>query len=300
MSLIARTSRGGIDLEFELERDRLLPGRLVAGVARLMPKENVGHRGAFATLIGTEHWQWERQNRDANGTWQTETVTSRDELPRVPVQLAEPGRFAALQPVVLPFELPVPGLGPATLEATVAGVAWELEVKVDVPGGFDAGLVVPVTIAQPMALLRAGVVRVEPFALYPAADSRSGDATATVELEPVPWSLGEPARARFTIMASRADLQEVRAELRTKVKATVSSGKSEEITIATWRLVGPGPFGGEETVLEVVLDTPDRLLPTIDLPHGTADGELHVILARAFAFDTHLVREVALCTTSEL
>ena len=45
---------------------------------------------------------------------------------------------------------------------------------------------------------------------------------------------------------------------------------------------------------------PDRWLPTIRLPHGRADGQFHVILAKAWAQDTHLVRDVAICSTTEL
>jgi len=41
-------------------------------------------------------------------------------------------------------------------------------------------------------------------------------------------------------------------------------------------------------------------LPTIDLPHGRARAEFHVILAQAWAPDTHYVRDVAVATTTEL
>jgi hypothetical protein len=40
-----------------------------------------------------------------------------------------------------------------------------VEAKLDKEGGFDSSLEVPVIVAQPVALLRAGVVRVEQFAL---------------------------------------------------------------------------------------------------------------------------------------
>jgi sporulation-control protein spo0M len=300
VSIRIRASRGGIELEAELERDRLLPGRLVAGVVRVTTREPIRVRGAFATLVGTEHWQWERSERSSDGTWRTETVTSRDELPRVPVALLGLGLIEPGSTHALPFELPVPPLGPATLDATVAGVTWELQVKLDIPDRLDAGLEIPVQIAQPTALLRAGVVDTGQFALYPAADSRSGDATATVELDPVPLCLGQKARARLTIGSQRETLQEVRAELRSRIRSTVSRGREEEITIASWRISGPGEFGGSEESMEVELSLPDRALPTIELPHGRADAQLHLILARSLAFDTHLVRDVAVCTTTEL
>jgi hypothetical protein len=40
-------------------------------------------------------------------------------------------------------------------------------------------------------------------------------------------------------------------------------------------------------------------LPSIDLPHGRARAEFHVILAQAWAPDIHYVRAVAVATTAE-
>ena len=44
----------------------------------------------------------------------------------------------------------------------------------------------------------------------------------------------------------------------------------------------------------------DRPLPTIELRHGRAHAEFHVILARAWARDPHLVRGVAVATTRDV
>ena len=63
----------------------------------------------------------------------------------------------------------------------------------------------------------------------------------------------------------------------------------------------PAP-GTEITHLIVVSDV-DRStpwLPTSRLPHGKADAQFHVILAKAWAQDTHLVRDIAICSTTEL
>jgi hypothetical protein len=45
---------------------------------------------------------------------------------------------------------------------------------------------------------------------------------------------------------------------------------------------------------------PGRDLPTIELPHGRTDAAFHVILARPLARDPHLVRDVAICSTTEI
>jgi hypothetical protein len=47
-------------------------------------------------------------------------------------------------------------------------------------------------------------------------------------------------------------------------------------------------------------ELPKLWLPTIRLPHGKADAEFHVILAKAWAQDIHLVRDVAIASTTEL
>ena len=44
----------------------------------------------------------------------------------------------------------------------------------------------------------------------------------------------------------------------------------------------------------------DAWVPTVDLPHGTGRASFHVILAKAWARDLHYVRDVALCSTTEL
>jgi hypothetical protein len=300
VSIIVRNSGGGIDLELELERTDLLPGRLTAAVLRLTSNSSREIRGALATLVGTEHWQFHRTERDANGHTHTRTVTDHAEMPRVPVQLLGQTTLAANQRAVLPFELPVPALGPPSVEATVCGVAWELEVKVDVPG-FDPGLVVPIVVHQPTALLRAGVVSVGQFALWESADAEADGYRAAIALDPVPLPIGGPFTARVTLEAPVAqDLQEIRAEIRVDAKATVPSGLKEEITVWAARIAGPGPLAAGTSTFELAGELPATPLPTASLPHGETDATFRVILARAWAPDHHLVRDVALATTTEV
>jgi hypothetical protein len=289
-----------VDLELELERTDLLPGRLAAAVLRITSRNAREVRGAFATLVGTEHWQFHRTERDAHGNTRTRTVTDRTELPRVPIQLLGPTTLADRERRVLPFELPVPALGPPSVDAAVCGVAWELEVKVDVPG-FDPGLAVPIVVHQPTALLRAGVVSVGQFALWESADAEADGYRAAIELDPVPVPIGGPFTGRVTLEAPAAtDLQEIRAEIRVQAKATVPSGLSEEITVWAGRITGPGPLPAGATRLEFTTELPPRSLPTARLPHGETDATFRVILARAWAPDHNLVRDVALATTTEV
>jgi hypothetical protein len=186
------------------------------------------------------------------------------------------------------------------VEATVAGVDWELDVKLDVPG-FDPGLVLPVRVLQPTALLRAGVVHVEQFALWPLADAETGAGIGSIGFDPVPLCIGAPFDGRLVIDTREPmDLQEVRVEVRVAVRATAPSGRHEELTVWVGRIAGAGRFGGEPTTLEFHAELPPTFVPTAELPHGRTDATVHVILAKAWARDPHLVRDVALCSTTEI
>ncbi len=271
---------------------------MATGAIRLAFRQEMEVRGIIATLIATEQWQWERTVRDSKGHTTTQIETDRNDLQRLPVQLAGPGTHAAGETREYPFELPVPPLGPATFEGTVSRLTWRLEVKLDVPG-FDPSIDVDVVVLQPTALLSAGVIDVGQYALWPSADVAADGARGAIAIEPVPLCIGAPFSGLLSITTESTKLQEVRLELRQKVKATVSSGLEEEITLWTSTVAGEGELGGERTIA-FDGDLPARWLPTIRLPHGRADAQFHVILAKAWAQDTHLVRDVAVCSTTEL
>jgi hypothetical protein len=178
---------------------------------------------------------------------------------------------------------------------------WELEIKLDQPGWVDSAIVVPVRVLQPTALLRAGVVHVGQFALYPAADAETGGARASIELDQMPLCLGAPFTGALTITTDRSlSLQEVRLEVRVHVESTVRSGKEEDLTVFVGQLAGQGELAAGTEVMPFRAALPLKDVPTIELPHGHAQATVHVILARPLAPDPHLVRDVALCTTTEI
>jgi hypothetical protein len=292
-------SDAGVDFELTMDRPELLPGQLATGTVHLTFQHAVAFRGIVASLTATEQWQWRRTKTDSNGQSTTETVTERHELQRLPVMLEGPGSHVAGDTRDFRLELPIPPLGPATFEATVSRLTWRLEVKLDVPG-FDPSIETDVVVLQPTALLKAGVIDVAQFALWPSADAASDGARASIALDPVPLCIGGVFGGLLSITTGATRLQEVRLELRAKVKATVSSGLSEEITLWTGRVAGEGEFGGGQKAMPFDGRLPARWLPTIRLPHGRSDATFHVILARAMARDTHLVRDIAICSTVEL
>jgi hypothetical protein len=292
-------SDGGVDFELTMDRRELLPGQLAIGSVGLSFRHAVEFRGIVASLIATEQWQWQRTSHDANGQVRTETVTERHELQRLPVQIEGPGSHGSGETREFALAVPVPPLGPATFEATVSRLTWRLEVKLDVPG-FDPSIETDVVVLQPRGLLNAGVIDVAEFALWPSADADSDGAHASIALDPVPLCIGSDFVGTLSIVSAATKLQEVRLELRARVEATVSSGLKEEITLWTGRVAGEGEFGDTDKAVpfEGLLAAP--WLPTIRLPHGRSDATFHVILAKAWARDTHLVRDIAICSTTEL
>jgi hypothetical protein len=293
-------SSHGIDWAVELERADLLPGRIVRGRLRLTARDAFAADALRIGLTATEHWKHEETYTDAQGHVQTRIVTSHGEVVREPVVLLAPVSLTAGETRELAFEQPVPPLGPASLEADVAGVEWIFEAKLDVPGGFDSRTERVVTVHQPTALLRAGAVPVGEFALYDSADFADGEVSGSIELYPVPLVCGAPFRGRAIIKASGAlKLQEIRAELRVDVEATVSGGQKETITAWEAVLLPEGTLGGDRTI-EFEGQLPERPLPTVELLHGRTAARFELILAIAWAPDRHLVRDVAVATTAEL
>ncbi len=300
MSLTWRNSSHGVMWQIDLASDRLLPGRLAEGTISVTADGAIDGRGVVAGLVAVEHWQHDETTTDAQGHMSTRTVTTRQELQRLPVMVSGPLHLSAAEARSWPIQLPVPPLGPATLEATVAGLTWTVQAKLDRPGWPDSEIEVPVRVVQPVALLRAGVVPVGEFALYPEADAGTAGLTAAITLDPLPLCAGAPFRGEVTLRsAAGRRLQEIRAEIRVRVEATVSSGRKE--TITPWAaIISPAiDVQGERSLrFEAALD--DVALPTIELAHGTASAAFHLILATAWAPDPHLVRDVTIATTREL
>lgn len=299
MSVVFNDSSHGVDWRLELERDRLLPGRLVAGSVHVVAHGTVDARALLVTLRATEHWQHTVTTTDIQGHTSSHTETTRREVATEPIQVASEVHLGPGEERTWSFETPVPPLGPATLEATVAGVDWVIEARFDVSGGFDPSIVRPVRVLQPVALLRSGAMPVGEFALYGASDVGADGVTGSVTLDPMPLCSGQPFNGTLTLHSPQArKLQEIRLEIRVCVKATVAGGLEETI-VAWWGAVRADALDGDRAIkIEGVLD--DRALPTIELPHGTTAATFHVILATAWATDPHLVRDVAIATTLEL
>lgn len=288
-------TEGDIEWILELDRADLIPGRLVAGRVRLTAREDVRGRAVVVTLRGEERWKYVVHNGKSSSI-----VEDREDLPAVPVRLSGPIELARGQSLQLPFELPVPPLGPPTIVADKASVRWSIEAKLD-RDGFDSSLEVPIRVLQPTALLRAGVVRVGMFALFADAggDDR-GDVSGAVTLDPVPLVAGESFTGRIRIDAPRpVRVRGVRCELTVTVEVTDPKGLSDELVVVRAELPTPTTLHGSiEFGVDGVLDA--DVPPTADLRHARTSARFELILDRAFAPDQRLVRDVAIAGTAEL
>lgn len=284
----------------------LLPGRTARMALTYRPDHDHESREVSAVLRCVERYRYSRTETrtGANGlvTSHRVTKTGQDELARIEVTLAGPGRFVRGQPETWQFELDVPALGPATFEGDVLRCDWTLEAKVDIPMRLDERITRSVRVAQPTALLRAGVVGTGQYGLFEEAPANVDHFPAQIRLAPVPICLTEPFSGSFTVeTAEPIEVQEVRLELRVKAEVTVHGGHKEETLVGIGRLdAEAGRFGGAFATHRFHAHPHDAWLPSIDLPHGRGRGEFHIILARAWAPDIHYVRDVALATTSEL
>jgi hypothetical protein len=300
MNEASGVSAGLPPLRLSLDRGDLLPGRLVDGMLRIGETGGLDFREARITLVGVETWRYDQTFTDAQGHVRTETRTAHEDLPHVPIAVLGPTTIAPGELRDIPFQVPVPALGPPSFDGQELRVDWELRANLDVPG-FDPKVSLPVVVRQPTALLRAGVIDLGQFALWPDAAVEADAIRGSISLEPAPLCIGAAFRGRLSLEAAAArNVQEVRLELRVHAKATVGGGREETITLWTGRLAGGGTFGGGAQVLEFDGELPARYLPTIETRHGRADAQLHVVIATAWARDPHLVRDVAIASTTEL
>ena len=285
----------------QLDPPVLLPGRTVAVSLTYTPDRDHDGRAVRAVLRCRERYTYSR-TEGAGSSAHRVTRTGVEELARIEVKLADAQRFVTGQPVTWHATFDVPGLGPASFEGDALRCDWTLEANVDVPMGLDPLLVHTVRVAQPMALLRAGVVDTGQFGLFEDAPVNLDALPAQIRLEPVPISLQSPFEGVFTVeMAGQGKVQEVRLELRVRSEVMVQGGHHDEIV--AWRgvlVAGPAQFGGPLAEHPFKADATGTWLPSVDLPHGRSRGRFHVILAQEWAPDLHYERDVALATTTEL
>ncbi len=286
----------------EVEPAVLLPSRPVSCSIRYRPDSSFEARAVRACLRAVETYQYRHTQRTGETTT-TVTRTDHDEVVRAEVQLAGPMAFRAGEEVAWQATWELEHLAPPTFEGSdVLRCDWTLEITVDRPWAGDENCVVPLRVAQPTALLRAGVVATGQYGLFEDAPVNIDANPAQILLDPVPLSVAHPFTGELRLQTPEAiEVQEVRLELRVHTECTERGGLTDELLIASGRLDIPtGAFGGPFAVHPFSASAPGVWTPSVDLRHGTARAQFHVILARALARDIHYVRDVALASAVEL
>jgi hypothetical protein len=283
----------------QLDHPVLLPGHSVGASLTYTPDQDHDGRAVRASLRCRERYRYSRTEGTGSAAHEV-TRTGEAELASIEVEVAGAQHFVRGQPVSWRVSFDVPDLGPASFEGEVLRCDWTLRANIDLPMALDPGFEQDVHVAQPMALLRAGVIDTGQFGLFETAPVNVDALPAQIRLDPVPISLQSPFEGAFTVEAGLEAVQEVRVELRILSEVTVPGGHRDEIV--AWRgvLAGPGQFGGPLAEHPFKADAIGAWLPSVDLPHGRARGQFHVIRAQQWAPDTHYVRDVALATTTEL
>ncbi len=284
----------------------LLPGRPVSVTVAYIPTRDHPVRGVTIALRCVELYRYDRSETVSGGQSvthvRTVTHTAEEELVRLETVVAGPTRFIAGQTETWHVTFDVPGLGPATFEGEELRCTWTLSAVIDIALAIDERIDQSVPVAQPTALLRAGVIDVDQYGLFEEAPVNLDAHPAQVRLKPVPINLQAAFSGGFTVETpAPISVQEVRLELRVKADVIVSGGRHEEIVVWRGGLPTDGRvFGGAMAEHRFEVPACGAWMPTIDLPHGRARGDFHVILALSWKPDIHYVRDVALATTAEL
>ena len=261
--------------QLSVEPDPLLPGRPAHLTLRFTPESDLEARGASAVLRCVETYRYDTTETstgaDGRTTSRTVTKTGHQEIHRIDYELQGPGRMAAGQPLQWGLDLEAPGLGPATFEGEELRCDWILEAKVDLPMKQDERLETSVHMAQPTALLNAGVVATGQYGLFEEAPTNVDAFPAQVRLEPVPLCLLEPFAGSFTVETDEPiEVQEVRLELRVKVHGHVSRRTGRGDPGAAW------PAGGRWRPIRRSIRRPSlhrrcgRRLAPVDRPAARA------------------------------
>jgi len=136
-------------------------GEPIRGTIDLVARRDIDARGAYLRLVGLRLVE-QKHSRTTGDRDHTQTETWVEANGRLFVtdpflEPAIPPRLAAGERVSTAFAIPGPALGPPTAHLGEAIVAWALEVRYDVPMGFDAYMATLLPVSQHPDLLAAGV-----------------------------------------------------------------------------------------------------------------------------------------------
>ena len=165
-------------------------GEPIRGTIELTAHKAIEARAAHLRLVGLRLVEQEHSTTHRTGqTTTTETwVEANGRLfstspflePAIPTTLMVGQTFATS------FGIPAPALGPPTAHLGEAIVAWALEVRFDIPRGFDAYVATLLPLAQHPNLLAAGVGAQGGQSMLAAVDVEGGTISIESDLPAKP------------------------------------------------------------------------------------------------------------------
>lgn len=262
-------------------------GEGISGRLRVTARRRIEGRSAALRLVGvrlaersasmtrqvgtgdaarTETWSW----MEVHGS-ELEALVFPD--------IALPATIEAGETVERTFTVPAPRLGPPSAHGGVAGIAWAIEARWDIPMGADIRIAAPVEVRQHPDLLRAGVIRLPEFTLFDVVEVEG----ATLAVEPVPPLAAGTPFAFLVHWPGAPEGRSARFELITDVRGAASM--SRVIAAAS----GPvDAVAGARVEMRLPADAP----PTLATEGLEIGWRLRATIDRTLRTDEHRERPV--------
>jgi hypothetical protein len=275
-----------LDGRITIDRPAMV-GEPIRGTLELTAREPIEARSAHLRLLGLRlvEQQKSESHTDANGhTTSDSWVEANGRLfstspflePAIPATLA-PGKTFSTS-----FAIPGPALGPPTAHLGEAIVAWAIEVRFDIPRGFDAFIATLVPIAQHPNLLAAGVGAQGGLSMLRSVDVDGGTISIESDLPAVPGS-------NLEVAVSWPEAPGGNARIELHRRSTAPNGVNA--VMATAGLDAAELSSGSA---RVSLPLPSDLAPSFDGADLQLMYVVRVLVDRRFMPDTAIERLVAI------
>ena len=285
---LIRPATDGLDGVIEVESPTRV-GEAIRGRVRVVARDPIQARRAGIRLVGVRLAEEERSHEQRDGKGQ---VTSRDEWVEVHGRVVDaleftepvlPATLAVGQGLDVAFEIPAPRLGPPSVHAGTALVAWAVEARWDIDLGRDQRVATLVDVRQHPDLLRAGVIDVGAGAMHDSWD----DQGATLAVRPLP-PIEAGTTMEVTVSWPGADSGR---SARVELVADIDAARDLQVVCSSLQLPAEALRGGARVSLTIPSDAP----PTCETDGLQVDYRLRAIVDRAWRPDVSAERRIVVC-----
>lgn len=273
-----------LDGRITIDRPAMV-GEPIRGTLELTARKAIEGRAAHLRLVGLRLVEQQKSmtHRNGNSTTTETWVEANGRLFSTSpfLEPAIPSTLAAGQTFSTAFAIPAPALGPPTAHLGEAIVAWALEVRFDIPLGFDAFVATHLPLAQHPNLLAAGVGAQGGQSMLTAVDVDGGTISIESDLPAKPGSNLEVAVSWPKAPGGNARIElHRRSNAPNGVNAVMASAGLDAAELA----------GGSA---RIALPLPPDLAPSFDGADLQLMYVVRVLVDRRFMPDTAIERPVA-------